>query len=203
MAYLSAVKIGNKHGLSYQKVNKILTAAGHISEATKLPSSASIESGLANLHTRKSQFTLQLVEFVVWDYVKLKSLFPPPVKKLKSTKPRINAQHYFTDPLEPICVVFTKFHVMLDLENQSHIKGLSSSVRMAANECYFGDPHFLGGTKYTHRPMTKADVVQIEGIVLPMAAEFFEAAKKVSLRKAKANMLELDLALLNLHKNAV
>ena len=82
MEYLSAVKIGNKHGVSYQKVNKILTAAGHISEATKLPSSASIESGLANLHTRKSQFTLQLVEFVVWDYVKLKSLFPQPVKKI-------------------------------------------------------------------------------------------------------------------------
>ena len=202
MAYLSAVKIGNKHGLSYQKVNKILTAAGHISEATKLPSSASIESGLANLHTRKSQFTLQLVEFVVWDYVKLKSLFPLPVKKLKSTKPLLYP-YYITDPLQPICAVFTTFHVMLDLENQSHIKGLSSSVRMAANECYFDDPHFLGGSKYIHRPMTKAEAVQIEGIVLPMAAELFEAAKKVSLRKAKANMLELEVALLNLHKNAL
>ena len=92
---------------------------------------------------------------------------------------------------------------MLDLENQSHIKGLSSSVRMAANECYFDDPHFLGGTKYMHRPMTKADAVQIEVIVVPMVGELYEAAKKVSLRKAKANMLELDLALLNLHKNAV
>lgn len=202
MAYLSAVKIGNKHGLSYKKVNKILTVAGHISEATKRPSSASIDSGLANLHTRKSQFTLQLVEFVVWDYVKLKSLFPQLVKKIKSTKPRSDP-YYITDPLEPICVVFTKFHVMLDLENQSHIKGLSSSVRMAANECYFGDPHFLGGTKYMHSRMTKADVLQIEGIVLPMAAELFEAARKVSLRKAKANMLELEVALLNLHKNAV
>ena len=92
---------------------------------------------------------------------------------------------------------------MLDLENQSHIKGLSSSVRMAATECYFDDPHFLGGIKYIQRPMTKADVVHIEGIVLPMAGELFEAAKKVSLRKAKANMLELEVALLNLHKNAV
>ena len=202
MAYLSAVQIGKKHGLSYQKVNKILTAAGHLSEATKLPSSASIESGLANLHTRKSQFTLQLVEFVVWDYVKLKSLFPLPVKKLKSTKPRLYP-YYIKDPLQPICAVFTTFHVMLDLENQSHIKGLSSSVRMAANECYFDDPHFLGGTKYMHRPMTKADAVQIEAIVVPMVGELYEAAKKVSLRKAKANMLELDLALLNLHKNAV
>ena len=74
---------------------------------------------------------------------------------------------------------------------------------MAATECYFGDPHFLGGSKYIHRPMTKAEVVHIEGIVLPMAAELFEAAKKVSLRKAKANMLELDVALLTLHKNAL
>ena len=202
MEYLSAVKIGNKHGVSYQKVNKILTAAGHISEATKRPSAASFESGLASLRTRKSQFTLEIVEFVVWDYVNLKSLFPLPVKKIKSTKPRTD-HYYITDPLEPICAVFTTFHVMLDLENQSHIKGLSSFVRMAANECYFGDPHFLGGTKYTHRPMTKADAMQIEGIVLPMVAELFEAAKKVSLRKAKANMLELDVALLNLHKNAV
>ena len=202
MAYLSAVQIGKKHGLSYQKVNKILTTEGYINEASKRPSAASFESGLASLRTRKSQFTLEIVEFVVWDYSKLKALFSLPVKKLKSTKPRTDP-YYITDPLEPICAVFTTFHVMLDLENQSHIKGLSSSVRMAANECYFGDPHFLGGTKYTHRPMTKADVVQIEGIVLPMAAEFFEAAKKVSLRKAKANMLELDLALINLHKNAL
>lgn len=202
MAYLSAVKIGNKLGLSYQKVNKILTAAGYINATTKRPSTASFESGLASLGTRKSQFTLEIVEFVVWDYVKLKSLFPQPVKKIKSTKPRIDP-YYITDPLQPICAVFTTFHVMLDLENQSHIIGLSSSVRMAANECYFDDPHFLGGTKYTHRPMTKADVVQIEGIVLPMVGELFEAAKKVSLRKAKSNMLEIDLALLNLHKNAV
>ena len=202
MAYLSAVQIGKKHGLSYQKVNKIFTAEGYINEATKRPSAALFESGLANLHTRKSQFTLQLVEFVVWDYVKLKSLFPQPVKKIKSTKPSTDP-YYITDPLEPICVVFTVFHVMLDLENQSHIKGLSSFVRMAANECYFDDPHFLGGTKYMHKPMTKADAVQIEGIVLPMAAELFEAAKKVSLRQAKANMLQLNVALLNLHKNAL
>ena len=202
MAYLSAVQIGKKHGLSYQKVNKILTAAGHLSETTKLPSSASIESGLANLHTRKSQFTLQLVEFFVWDYVKLKSLFPPPVKKLKSTKPRLYP-YYIKDPLQPICAVFTTFHVMLNLENQSNFKGVNSHVLQAANECYFDDPHFLGGTKYMHKSMTKADAVQIEEIVLPMASELYEAAKKVSLRKAKANMLELDLALLNLHKNAV
>lgn len=202
MAYLSAVQIGKKHGLSYQKVNKILTAEGHINDATKRPLAASFESGLASLSTRKSQFTLEIVEFVVWDYVKLKSLFPQPVKKIKSTKPGTDP-YYITDPLEPICVVFTVFHVMLDLENQSHIKGLSSSVRMAATECYFGDPHFLGGSKYIHRPMTKAEVVHIEGIVLPMAAELFEAARKVSLRKAKANMLELDVALLTLHKNAL
>ena len=202
MAYLSALQIGNKHGLSYQKVNKILTAEGYINATTKRPSTASFESGLASLSTRKSQFTLEIVEFVVWDYVKLKSLFPQPVKKIKSAKPRTDP-YYITDPLAPICAVFTTFHVMLDLENQPHIKGLSSSVRMAANECYFDDPHFLGGSKYIHRPMTKADVLQIEGIVLPMAAELYEAAKKVSLRKAKANMLELDLALLNLHKNAV
>ena len=202
MAFLSAVKIGNKHGVSYQKVNKILTAEGYINATTKRPSAASFESGLVSLSTRKSQFTLEIVEFVVWDYVKLKSLFPQPVKKIKSTKPGTDP-YYITDPLEPICVVFTVFHVMLDLENQSHIKGLSSSVRMAATECYFGDPHFLGGSKYIHRPMTKAEVVHIEGIVLPMAAELFEAAKKVSLRKAKANMLELDVALLTLHKNAL
>lgn len=202
MAYLSAVQIGKKHGLSYQKVNKIFTAEGYINEATKRPSAALFESGLASLRTRKSQFTLEIVEFVVWDYVKLKSLFPQPVKKIKSKTPRTDP-YYITDPLEPICVVFTVFHVMLDLENQSHIKGLSSSVRMAANECYFGDPHFLGGTKYMHKPMTKADAVQIEEIVLPMAAELYEAAKKVSLRKAKANMLELEAVLLNLHKNAV
>ena len=202
MAYLSAVQIGNKHGVSYQKVNKILTAEGYLNEVSKRPSAASFESGLASLRTRKSQFTLQLVEFVAWDYSKLKSLFPQPVKKIKSTKPRTDP-YYITDPLAPICAVFTTFHVMLDLENQSHIKGLSSSVRMAANECYFDDPHFLGGSKYIHRPMTKDEAVQIEGIVLPMAGELFEAAKKVSLRKAKANMLELDVALLNLYKNAV
>ena len=202
MAFLSAVKIGNKHGVSYQKVNKILTAEGYINFTTKRPSAASFESGLASLRTRKSQFTLEIVEFVVWDYVNLKSLFPLPVKKIKSTKPRLYP-YYITDPLQPICAVFTTFHVMLDLENQSHIKGVSSYVLQSANECYFGDPHFLGGTKYIHRPMTKADVVQIESIVLPMAGELFEAAKKVSLRKAKANMLELEVALLNLHKNAV
>ena len=202
MAYLSAVQIGKKHGLSYQKVNKILTAEGHINDATKRPLAASFESGLASLSTRKSQFTLEIVEFVVWDYVKLKSLFPQPVKKIKSTKPRSDP-YYITDPLEPICVVFTVFHLMLDLENQSHIKKVSSKVREAATECYFGDPHFLGGSKYIHRPMTKADVVHIEGVVLPMAGELFEAAKKVSLRKAKSNMLELDVALLNLYKNAV
>lgn len=202
MAYLSAVQIGKKHGLSYEKINKILTAEGYINEASKQPSAASFESGLASLRTRKSQFTLEIVEFVAWDYAKLKSLFPQPVKKIKSTKPRTDP-YYITDPLAPICAVFTTFHVMLDLENQSHIKGLSSSVRMAANECYFDDPHFLGGTKYMHRPMTKADAVQIECIVLPMVGELFEAAKKVSLRKAKANMLELDLALLHLHKNAL
>ena len=202
MAYLSAVQIGKKHSLSYQKVNKILTAEGYINSTTKRPSTATFESGLASLSTRKSQFTLVIVEFVVWDYVKLKSLFPQSVKKIKSTKPRSDS-YYITDPLEPICVVFTTFHVMLDLENQSHIKGLSSSVRMAANECYFGDPHFLGGTKYMYRPMTKADAVQIEAIVVPMVGELYEAAKKISLRKAKANMLELDLALLNLHKNAL
>ena len=202
MANLSAVQIGKKHGLSYQKVNKILTAEGYINATTKRPSAASFESGLASLSTRKSQFTLEIVEFVVWDYVKLKSLFPQKVKKIKTKTPRTDP-YYITDPLEPICVVFTKFHVMLDLENQSHIKEVSSKVREAATECYFGDPHFLGGSKYIHRPMTKADVLQIEGIVLPMAAELYEAAKKVSLRKAKANMLELDLALLNLHKNAV
>ena len=145
---------------------------------------------------------MQIVEFVVWDYSKLKALFPLPGKKLKSTKPRAYP-YYITDPLQPICAVFTTFHVMLDLENQSHVKGVSSHVLQAATECYFGDPHFLGGTKYIHRPMTKADVLQIEGIVLPMAGELFEAAKKVSLRKAKANMLELEVALLNLHKNAV
>ena len=202
MAYLSAVKIANKHGISFQKVNKILTIEGYINEATKFPSSASIESGLANLHTRKSQFTLQLVEFVVWDYSKLKALFPLPVKKLKNTKRPIYP-YYITDPLEPICAAFSTFYVMLDLDNLSHIKGVSSHVLQAATECYFDDPHFLGGTKYMHRPMTKADSVQIEGIVLPMAAELFEAAKKVSLRKAKANMLELEAVLLNLHKNAV
>ena len=202
MAFLSAVKIGNKHGVSYQKVNKILTAEGYINATTKRPSAASFESGVASLSTRKSQFTLEIVEFVVWDYVKLKSLFPQLVKKIKSTKPRSDP-YYITDPLEPICAVFTTFHVMLDIENQPHIKGVSSYVLQSANECYFGDPHFLGGTKYTHRPMTKADAVQIEGIVLPMAGELFEAAKKVSLRKAKANMLELEVALLNLHKNAV
>ena len=202
MEYLSAVKIGNKHGLSYQKVNKILTAEGCINDATKRPSAASFESGLASLRTRKSQFTLEIVEFVVWDYVKLKSLFPQPVKKIKSTKPRAYP-YYIKDPLQPICAVFTTFHVMLDIENQSHIKGVSSYVLQAANECYFDDPHFLGGTKYMHRPMTKTDAVQIEAIVLPMAGELFEAAKKVSLRKAKANMLELDVALLNLHKNAL
>jgi hypothetical protein len=202
MAFLSAVQIGKKHGLSYQKVNKILTAEGYINEASKRPAAASFEIGLASLSTRKSQFTLEIVEFVVWDYLKLKSLFPQPVKKLKSTKPRLYP-HYIIDPLQPICAVFTTFHVMLDLENQSHIKGLSSSVRMAANECYFDDPHFLGGTKYMHKRMTKADAVQIEGIVLPMAAELFEVAKKVSLKQAKANMLELEVALLNLHKNAL
>ena len=202
MAYLSAVQIGKKHGLSYQKINKILTAEGYINEASKRPSAASFESGLASLRTRKSQFTLEIVEFVAWDYAKLKSLFPQPVKKIKSTKLRTDP-YYITDPLAPICAVFTTFHVMLDLENQSHIIGLSSSVRMAANECYFDDPHFLGGTKYMHKSMTKADAVQIEEIVLPMASELYEAAKKVSLRKAKANMLELDLALLNLHKNAL
>ena len=202
MAYLSAVKIANKHGISYQKVNRILTAEGYINTTTKRPSSATFESGLASLRTRKSQFKLEIVEFVVWDYVKLKSLFPLPVKKIKSTKPRTDP-YYITDPLEPICMVFTAFHVMLDIENQSHIKGVSSYVLQAATECYFNDPHFLGGTKYMHGPMTKADAVQIEGIVLPMAGELYEAAKKVSLRKAKANMLELEVALLNLHKNAL
>ena len=67
MAYLSAVQIGKKHGLSYQKVNKIFTAEGYINEATKRPSAALFESGLASLRTRKSQFTLEIVEFVVWD----------------------------------------------------------------------------------------------------------------------------------------
>ncbi|NOT66130.1 MAG: hypothetical protein HOP06_08930 [Methylotenera sp.] len=202
MAYLSAVKIGNKHGLSYQKINKILTVEGYINEATKRPSAASFESGLASLRTSKSQFTSDQIEFVVWDYTKLKSLFPEPVKKIKSTKPR-TYPYYISDPLEPICAVFTTFYVMLDLDNQSHIKGVSSHVLQAATECYFDDPHFLGGTKFMHRQMTKADAVQIEAIVVPMAAELFEAAKKISLKEAKANMLELDVALLNLHKNAL
>lgn len=202
MSFLSAKKIGKKHGLSYQKVDAILTAEELINKTTKRPSASSMENGLAKIHTTKSQFTLKMVEFVVWDYSKIKVLFPEPNKKLEKSRPCTN-QHIFVDPLDEICEVFSAFGEILKIEDRTPKKGLSQEVVEAVLESCFSDPHFLGGTTFLHKPMYKADAELIKGIVLPLANELFKAAEMVSAAKAKANMLELDAVLLRLYKKAL
>lgn len=202
MQFLSATQIGKKHGLSYQKINKILTAEGLIDAATKKPSSKANESELTKICSTKSQFTLEVVEFIAWDYTKLKILFPAPVKKLKKAKLR-TTQYISVDPFDEICEVFSKFGEILEIEVHTPKIGLSKEAADAVVESYFSDPDFIGGTKFFHRPMYKADATLIKNIVLPLASELYEAAKKVSATKAKANLLKLDEALSRLHEKAL
>ncbi|OIQ73662.1 hypothetical protein GALL_446980 [mine drainage metagenome] len=202
MRFLSAKQIGRKHGLSYQKVNAILTAKGLIDETTKKPSPASVEDGLTKICTVKSQFNLKMLDFVAWDYKKVKIFFPICNKKNEEDKPKVN-QYRSIDPLDEICDVFSKFGDILDITDRTPVKGLTQDAVDAVLQSIFYDPHFIGGSKFLHRPMFKADAELIKKISLALAIELHKEAEKVNSVEAEANLNELEVILNRILQNAL
>jgi hypothetical protein len=196
MNFMSATNIGKKLGLSYQTVNKILKNNGLYDSVTKLPTSYAIEKKMAKIESTISRFNLKNVEYVAWDFNKLREIFPnPEIKKVAKKHVRQIFCSTSEDAFNIVCQAFVEFGYILKIEPGELKEGITKEAQGAVVESYFSDCGFLGGSRLWHRHFTPEEAVNAKLTTLKLANELFEKSQGISKKRAKQNLRIIEVTM--------
>jgi hypothetical protein len=193
---MSATNIGKKLGLSYQTVNKILKNNGLYDSVTKFPTSYAIEKKLAKIKSTICRLNLKNVEYVAWDFNKLIEIFPnQEIITVAKKQVRQNFCRTSEDAFDIVCQAFVDFGYILKIEPGELKEGISKEAQGAVVESYFSDCGFLGGPRLWHRHFTPEEAVSAKLTTLKLANELFEKSHEISKKRAKQNLLIINVTM--------
>lgn len=188
MEFISASRIGKEFCISYQKINKILAEQGLYDSITKQPTKFAIENGFAKICSTKSKFHGNIIEFNVWNFNKLKSLFPKELTEIQKAMHCTNREHVFDN----LCFAFSEFGDILEISYSKPKKGISKEAFNAVIESYYCDPNYVRGTLLIHRFPRRDELESIKKTTMALAEELFEVAKKIDEERAKNSLRVIE-----------
>lgn len=196
---MSATNIGKKLGLSYQKINKFLTEEGLYNPETQKPTELAINNGLAKIQSTISRFDLKQVEYTAWDFNKLRELFPNLYQQKNQNnsekKVRKNICRSSGDAFGLISDAFVDFGDMLEIVPGKLKKGISEETQKAVIESYFSDSGFLGGPLLWHRHFKPNEAATAKSITLKYGNELFQISQKIDEKRAKYNLMIIEITM--------
>jgi hypothetical protein len=197
MSFLTAMEIKMEFYVSLPMVIKVLVENNLYDNKTKRPTEYAITNKLAKIKRSRSDAKGKIVEYFFWELKHIKNIFPvfTLIEKSKQCQTSVDAYNR-------ICDAFADFRIMLEIELNVPMKGISEAAQAAAIECYFSDPHFFNGLRLLHRFLSPEEAESAKEIILPLANELCEAAKGVNAARAKSNLRAIKIVMQWLTKMA-
>ncbi len=197
MSFVTTMEIALEFHVSHQMVIKVLVDHHLYDCMTKRPTKLAIENKLAKIKMGWSNVKGEIVEYPLWNSTHIENIFPIHAAIEKSTQCQTSE-----DAFNVICDVFSDFRIMLKIELNVPMKGISEAAQTAAIQGFFSDPHFFNGIRLIFRFLSLEEVESAKEIILPLAIELYTAAKGVNAARAKSNLRAIKIVLQWLKKMA-